>query len=84
LLTEWEADDLTAQCLIFFFAGFDTISNLMTFVAYELAMNPDIQERLRQEVDEVQEELNGKPLKYEILQGMKYLDCVISGRLTLD
>jgi cytochrome P450 family 9 len=52
---------------------------LMTFVAYELAINPDIQERLRQEIDQVQEELKGAPLKYEILQAMKYMDCVISG-----
>jgi cytochrome P450 family 9 len=51
----------------------------MTFVAYELAIKPDIQERLRQEIDQVQEELNGAPLKYERLQELKYLDCVISG-----
>jgi cytochrome P450 family 9 len=71
---------LTAQCLIFFFAGFDTVSTLMAFASYELAMNPDLQKRLRDEVDAVHESLKGTPLKYENLQEMKYLDCVISGR----
>jgi Cytochrome P450 len=52
----------------------------MSFVSYELAMNPDIQKRLRDEVDAVHESLKGAPLKYENLQEMKYLDCVISGR----
>jgi hypothetical protein len=52
----------------------------MSFVSYELAMNPDIQKRLRDEVDAVHESLKGAPLKYEHLQEMKYLDCVISGR----
>jgi cytochrome P450 family 9 len=68
---------------VFFFAGFDTVSTLMSFVAYELAMNPDIQERLRQEVDEVQKNLNGAALKYEVLQDMPYMDCVISGGIRM-
>jgi cytochrome P450 family 9 len=66
--------------MIFFFAGFDTVSTLMCFVAYELSINPDIQQRLREEVDGVHESLKGSPLKYESLQNMKYLDCVISGK----
>jgi cytochrome P450 family 9 len=55
----------------------------MSFVAYELVMNPDIQERLRQEVDEVQKNLNGAALKYEVLQDMPYMDCVISGEIRM-
>jgi len=83
LFIEWEDDDLTAQCLLFFFAGFDTVSVLMCFMAHELAVNPDIQDRLYEEVQAVKEELNGKPLTYEILQKMKYLDMVVSETLRL-
>ena len=50
-------------------------------MSYELAVNPDVQERLYEEVKEVKEELNGKPLTYEVLQKMKYLDMVVSESL---
>lgn len=70
--------DLYAQCLIFFFAGFDTVSNGMTLLTYELALNPDIQEKLREEIDEAWQHCNGK-LNYETLTTMKYMDMVVSG-----
>ncbi|CAG9824140.1 unnamed protein product [Phaedon cochleariae] len=72
--------DITAQALIFFFAGFDTVSSLMCFMAYELAVNPDIQTRLRQEIRETLDECNGK-LTYEALLKMKYMDMVVSETL---
>jgi cytochrome P450 family 9 len=72
--------DITAQALIFFFAGFDTVSSLMCFISYELGIHPDIQERLRQEVDETFENCNRK-LTYEALMSMKYLDMVVSETL---
>ena len=81
LFLEWEDDDLTAQCMLFFLAGFDTVSILMSFLAHELAVNPDVQDRLYEEVKEVKEELNGKPLTYEILQKMAYMDMVVSETL---
>lgn len=72
-------DDLTAQCFIFFLAGFDTSSTCMSFTAHELAANPEVQQKLLLEVDAIKEELGGKPLTYEALQKMPYLDMVISG-----
>lgn len=72
----WEDDDLTAQCVLFFLAGFDTTSNHLSFVAYELAMNPDVQDRLIEEIDEVSESLDGNPVGYDVFQGMKYMDMV--------
>jgi len=53
----------------------------MCFIVHELAVNPDVQDRLYKEVKEVKEELNGKPLTYEILQKMNYLDMVVSETL---
>ncbi|RZC05006.1 p450 domain containing protein [Asbolus verrucosus] len=75
-------EDIAAQALIFFFAGFETVSSLMVFVAYELAINPDIQQRLIQEVDEALFSCGGK-LTYETLLSLKYLDMVISETLRL-
>lgn len=70
--------DITAQALIFFFAGFDTVSNVMSFMSYELAVNSDIQKRLQEEIDKTIEKCNGK-LTYETLMKMTYLDMVITG-----
>ncbi|KAJ8928370.1 hypothetical protein NQ314_019101 [Rhamnusium bicolor] len=70
-------EDITAQALIFLFAGFDTVSSLMSFTAYELGVNQDIQHRLKKEVDATWKECGGK-LTYESLLKMKYMDMVIS------
>ncbi|XP_055589835.1 cytochrome P450 9e2-like [Uranotaenia lowii] len=75
-LTEIE---LIAQCLLFFLAGFDTISSLMQFVAYELAINPEVQQKLYQEIAND----NASTLTYETLQNSKYLDMVVSEGLRL-
>uniref|UniRef100_V5GR19 Cytochrome P450 9e2 n=1 Tax=Anoplophora glabripennis TaxID=217634 RepID=V5GR19_ANOGL len=72
--------DITAQAMIFFFAGFDTVSGLMCFLAYELVANPDIQDKLREEIKTTLEECGGK-LTYEGLLKMKYMDMVVSETL---
>ncbi|XP_063915547.1 cytochrome P450 9e2-like isoform X2 [Zophobas morio] len=78
--TEITDQDIISQALIFFFAGFDTVSTLMSFMSYELAVNPAIQNRLIDEVDETLETCKGK-LTYEALLGMKYMDMVVSETL---
>jgi cytochrome P450 family 9 len=75
---EWSEIELIAQCFLFFLAGFDTAATVLSFVAYELALNPDIQQRLYAEVLETNEKLNGGALTYEVLQKMSYLDMVVS------
>ncbi|XP_055697001.1 cytochrome P450 9e2-like [Phlebotomus papatasi] len=76
-----QEDDLTAQCLIFFLAGFETSSTCMCFTAHEIAVNPEVQKKLLVEVDAMKEKLDGKPLTYELLQDMHYLDMVVSESL---
>ena len=75
----WEDDDLTAQCFAFYFAGFDVSATVMSFTAYELTINPDIQHNLIAEIDEILEELGSRPLTYDALQKMKYMNMVICG-----
>ncbi|XP_070502406.1 probable cytochrome P450 9f2 [Chironomus tepperi] len=79
---QWEELDLAAQCFIFFLAGFDTVAQTMSFVAYELACNPDIQQRLYEEILQTASETgDDQKINYEQLQSMKYLDQVISETL---
>lgn len=75
---EWTDDTLVAQALVFFIAGFDTTSTMECFTAHELAVNPNIQKRLQEEVDQVANKNNGK-VTYNDINAMKYLDMVISG-----
>ncbi|XP_063917833.1 cytochrome P450 9e2-like [Zophobas morio] len=72
--------DITSQALVFFFAGFETVSSLMSLMSYELALNPDVQDKLVQEVDDTLGTCNGK-ITYEGLFGMKYMDMVVSETL---
>lgn len=77
----WKDNELVAQCFLFFLAGFDTISTGLTFLTYELTINPEIQKRLYEEVTETEKYLDGKPLTYEVLQKMQYMDMVVSESL---
>lgn len=70
--------EISSQAMLFFFAGFETISTAMCFGTYELALNKDIQDTLRQEIMETQK---GGKVTYDDLMKMKYMDMVISEML---
>lgn len=74
----WQDDDLTAQCFLFFMTGYWTIKDTLSFVIYELACNRLVQEKLRAEVDALRRRLNGRPLDYEDLDALVYMDMVIA------
>lgn len=46
-------------------------------MAHELAENPEIQDKLREEIDQA---LNDDGLSYDSVMGMKYLDMIVSGK----
>lgn len=70
-------NEMAAESFIFNFAGFHTSASLMNFVLYELAVNRDIQTKLRNEIDKKLSENNGQ-LFYETVTEMKYLDMVVN------
>jgi cytochrome P450 family 9 len=53
----------------------------MSFVAYELACNPEVQQKLYEEIWEMNNEIGGKKINYEQIQSLKYLDQVLSETL---
>ncbi|GBM39629.1 Cytochrome P450 3A25 [Araneus ventricosus] len=75
-------NELVAQCVIFFIGGYEGVSSALAFAAYLLALHPDIQERVHEELVEAVKQSNGE-LTYETLQSVKYLDNVISETLRL-
>ncbi|XP_043643775.1 cytochrome P450 6g1 [Drosophila teissieri] len=69
-------DFLVAQAGVFFTAGFETSSSTMSFALYELAKHPEMQQRLRAEINEALLE-GGGSLTYEKIQSLEYLAMVV-------
>ncbi|XP_065206746.1 uncharacterized protein LOC135836078 [Planococcus citri] len=74
---EMTIDLMAAQCFIFFGAGFETSSTNLGFLMLELAQRPDIQKKLRDEINSVIDN-NPEGFTYELLTEMPYVDMVIS------
>lgn len=66
-----------------FVEGYETSSSVLGFAIYEMARNPDIQERLYEEISEVLARHNGE-FTFEAMQEMKYLDNVIHETMRID
>lgn len=45
-------EEIEAQAFLFFLAGYDTTASTLAFFLYNMALNPQCQERLRDELDE--------------------------------
>lgn len=72
-------EEMTAQAFVFFAAGFETAASTTSFCVYELAKNMNIQERLREEVDEVLGRHDNR-ISYQALQEMCYMEQVLNGK----
>uniref|UniRef100_T1J9R0 Cytochrome P450 n=1 Tax=Strigamia maritima TaxID=126957 RepID=T1J9R0_STRMM len=73
-------DVVVSQTILFILAGHETTANTINFIAYELAQNQDIQDKLIKEVDEVMTNFKGR-LSYDGVASMQYLDMVVSETL---
>jgi len=75
-------EEMVSQSVTFLVAGHETSSNTLTMSAYFLALNTDVQERLRCEILIAQQTYPDKPL-YELVNELEYLECVINEVLRL-
>ncbi|KAK8767454.1 hypothetical protein V5799_005762 [Amblyomma americanum] len=78
-LTEEEA---MAQCILFFLAGQEKAASAIAFTLYLLAIHPDVQEKLRKEVDECFAAHSDRP-GFDVVSRLKYLHCVVSESLRM-
>lgn len=73
-------NELAAQAFVFFAAGFETSSTTMQMALFELSYRPELQKKLRNEINEVLRRHNGE-MSYDAIQEMTYLDQVMNGEL---
>lgn len=71
---------LVSNAFVFFLAGFETTATTISYTMYELAVNPDIQQRAFEEISAVLKKHEGSP-DYDACQEMTYLETVISETL---
>lgn len=71
-------NQIAALTFGFFAAGFETSSTTLSFCLYELCKNPDIQQRLYEEIDKVLLKHDGI-ISYESVADMTYLDRCFDG-----
>ena len=67
--------------MVLLVAGYDTTGTTLAWTCYALSKNPDVQDKLRAEIEEITDGNLDKKLSYDDLLGMTYLDQVISETL---
>lgn len=72
--------EVMAQITTFILAGNETSSTALTWILYRLGLNPDVQKRLREEVQSVSSDTPST----EELNALTYLDKVVHESLRLD
>ncbi|KAL3841596.1 hypothetical protein ACJMK2_019713 [Sinanodonta woodiana] len=73
-------DEVMANSIIFLLAAFDTTSSLLTFLSYCLAVNQEVQDKLRSEINK---ELGKSQPVYDNVFKLQYLDMVVSETLRI-
>ena len=67
--------EIIAQSFVFLAAGYETTCTTLSFMSHHLAVDPEIQEKVQQEIDSVWPDEN-QMLSYDAVHEMPYLDMV--------
>jgi len=79
----FDIDEMAAQAMMFFIAGFDSVFTTMSFAAQHIAVNPDIQSKLLTEIKDILRRTNGKLTYDAVVNETHYLDAVLKETLRL-
>lgn len=69
---------IASQVVLFYLAGVDTSTSAVSYSLFEMARQPEIAKKLREEIDTVLARHNNE-ITYESLQEMHYLELCIKG-----
>jgi len=70
--------DIIGNAILMFTAGSETVSSMLSFCLYELALNTEIQDRLRTEICSMKAKHDGK-LNNDYLMDLHYTNMVLEG-----
>ena len=82
-LSKLTDEEIIGQCQIFLFAGYGTSSNTLAYISYQLALNQNVQDKLREEIKEAVKR-NPNSSLYDLSHDIDYLDCVMNESLRLN
>ncbi|ESO10629.1 hypothetical protein HELRODRAFT_96929 [Helobdella robusta] len=73
-------EEILAQCLLFFLVGFETTSTTLSYFGYNMACNPDQQEKL---YEEIVEKIGDKEPTYDSILQLSFLDMCLNETLRM-
>ena len=74
-------DEIKANCILFFIAGYESSSTALAYVTHFLVNFPEVQNRLKEEINELFER-EGK-LDYNTITGLQYMEWVFNEAMRL-
>ncbi|XP_069132180.1 cytochrome P450 3A8-like [Argopecten irradians] len=74
-------DEILGNAEIFFFGGYETTTIALSMASYYLAIHPEYQDKLRQEISD---KIGSSPLTYENVRQIEYLEMVINETLRIN
>jgi len=77
----FDDESIIANLLLFFIAGFETTKSFLIFALYNLALNPQVQDKLLDEILKTQD--SDENFSYESVNGMEYLEKFTNGEINI-
>lgn len=75
---KWAEIDIIANAVLMFVAGSETVSTLTCFCLYELALNKEVQDKLREEIVRTKA-IYGGNFNNNFLTDLRYMNMVLEG-----
>ncbi|KAH9523612.1 hypothetical protein Btru_040452 [Bulinus truncatus] len=73
-------EEIVAQGIMLFIAGYETASSTLQFLLYELATHKEVMEKMTAEIDDV---IGGQEPTYDLCQNLKYMEAAVNETLRM-